>query len=109
MITYDSAKSSLAKLLPLNEKELDIIEAEIISCDKKSYESQKSLYEYIYQNNIIQNIFKDIEKREPEKSKEIVNSFKNNKTTKFNLELNSNDIIKSSFNQNEGCEFTIKK
>ena len=100
MITYDSAKNSLAKLLPLNDKELNIIEAEIISCDKEIYKSQELLYAYISQNNIIQNIFTELESREPEKSREIVNSFKKNENSIFDLTLGDSDVVKSSFNNN---------
>lgn len=108
MISYDSAKSSLAKLLPLNEKELDVIEAEIISCDKEIYKSQELLYECISKNNVIRSIFAELESREPKKSREIVNSFKKNENSVFDLTLGDSDVIKSSFNNNQDSEIIIR-
>ena len=106
--SYDLVKSSLSKKLPLQDKELDIIETEIVAMDKESYTSVESLSELIGQNETIQNILKQLEKREPEKSKEVVNSFKSNKKTEFDLDLSSVDTVKSSFNNNEDCEINIK-
>jgi len=106
--SYDLVKSSLSKKLPLQDKELDIIETEIVAMDKESYTSVESLSELIGQNETIQNILKQLEKREPEKSKEVVNSFKNNKKTEFDLNLSDLNTLKSSFNNNEDCEIKIK-
>ena len=106
--SYDLVKLSLSKKLSLEEKELDIIETEIVSMDKELYSSEESLSQLIAQNEIIQNILKQLEKREPEKSKEVLNSFKHNKKMKFDLDLSSVDTVKSSFNNNEDCEIKIK-
>jgi len=106
--SYDLVKLSLSKKLPLQEKELDIIETEIVAMDKELYSSEESLSTLISQNKTIQNILKQLEKREPEKSKEVVNSFKHNKKTKFDLDLSTVDTVKSSFNNNDDCEIKIK-
>jgi Asp-tRNA(Asn)/Glu-tRNA(Gln) amidotransferase C subunit len=106
--SYELAKLSLSKKLPLKDEELDIIETEIVSMDKELYSSEESLAKLIAQSETIQNILKQLEKREPEKSKEMVNSFKHNKKMKFDLDLSSVDTVKSSFNNNEDCEIKIK-
>ena len=107
-ISYGKVKSLLSKELPLKDDELDIIEAEIVACEEKHLDSKELFYEYIAQNQTIQEVLKSLEKREPQKSKEIVNAFKNNKKTKFNLDLESVDVVKSSFNGNDDCEMNIK-
>jgi len=106
--SYELVKLSLSKKLPLRDEELDIIETEIVSMDKELYSSEESLSQLIGQNETIQNILKQLEKREPKKSKEVVNSFKHNKKTKFDLDLSSVDTVKSSFNNNEDSEIKIK-
>jgi hypothetical protein len=106
--SYELVKLSLSQKLPLKDEELDIIETEIVSIDKELYSSEESLSELIGQNETIQNILKQLEKREPEKSKEVVNSFKRNKKTDFDLDLSDVDTVKSSFNNNEDCEIKIK-
>ena len=106
--SYDLVKLSLSKKLALEKKELDIIETEIVSIDKKSYGAEEKLVALISENEVIQNILKELEKREPEKSKEVVNSFKHNKRTGFELDLSGIDTVKSSFNNNEDCEIKIK-
>ena len=107
-ISYGKVKSLLSKELALKDDELDIIEAEIVACEEKHLDSKELFYEYIAQNKTIQEVLKSLEKREPQKSKEIVNAFKNNKKTKFNLDLESVDAVKSSFNGNDDCEINIK-
>jgi len=107
-ISYGKVKSLLSKELPLKEDELDIIEAEIVTCEEKHLDSKELFYEYISHNQTIQEVLKSLEKREPQKSKEIVNAFKNNKKTKFNLDLENVDAVKSSFNGNDDCEINIK-
>lgn len=100
--SYDLIKSSF------QEKELDIIETEILAMDKELYSSEESLSMLISKNEVIQNILKELEKRAPEKNKELINSFKHNKKTKFDLDLSGIDTVKSSFNNNEDSEIKIK-
>lgn len=107
-LSYGLAKESLSKYLPFKENELDIIEAEIISCDDKISNSKEDLEKYINENKTIQKIIQDIGKREPLKVKKIVNSFKKNDTTSFDLELGDNVKITDSFNENENCEINIR-
>ena len=106
--SYDLVKLSLSKKLALEKKELDIIETEIVSIDKKSYGAEEKLVALISENEVIQNILKELEKRAPEKNKELINSFKHNKKTKFDLDLSGIDTVKSSFNNNEDSEIKIK-
>ena len=103
--SYDLIKLKWQEQLPLSNDDADIIETELVS---EEYESQEALVEVIQSNEKIQEILKALVKREPEKSKEVVNSFKHNKKTKFDLDLSSVDTVKSSFNNNEDSEIKIK-
>ena len=105
---YHLAKETLANNLPLNQDELDLIEAEIVSCDEASFESFETLQNYITDNNTIQEVLVGMEQREPAKLKEIVNSFKNNKNTKMDLELGDSLKVQSAFNNNSDSEINIK-
>ena len=107
ILSYNLAKESLSSYLPLNEDEIGIIEAEIISCDKV-YNSKEEFQKYINENKIIQKVIQNMEKREPIKVKEIVNSFKKNDTTNFDLSLGENVKITDSFNENKNCEINIR-
>lgn len=108
LTSYELVKSSLAKQLPLKKEELELIETEIVSIDKSLYDSEAMLNQLIIQNNNIQNTLKQVEMREPQKSKEVVNSFKHNKNTKFDLDLSNVDTVKSSFNNNQDAEINVK-
>jgi len=107
-LSFNIAKETLAKYLPLKKDEIDTIEAEILSLDSKVYSSAEELQKYINENETIQIILKNLEEREPKKVKEIVNSFKKNNTTSFDLTLGDNVKIADSFNENENCEIKIR-
>jgi len=106
--SYELTKNHLLSKLPIGEKELDVIETEIIAMDKNSYNSEETLNKLISENQNIQNILKELVEKEPAKTKEVVNSFKHNKKTKLDLDLSSVDTVKSSFNNNEDCDIKIK-
>lgn len=107
-LSFNIAKETLTKHLPLKKDEIDTIEAEILSCDNKIYNSEEEFQKYINENKTIQTILKNLEEREPKKVKEIVNSFQKNNTTSFDLTLGNNMKITDSFNENENCEIKIK-
>ena len=107
-LSFDLAKETLAKHLPLKKDELDAIEAEILSLDSEVYSSVEEFQKHINENETIQMILKNLEEREPKKVKEIVNSFQKNDTTSFDLTLGNNVKITDSFNENENCEIKIR-
>jgi hypothetical protein len=102
---FMAIKEKVKKYFSLDENEVSLIEKEIEKVDKNiTIEEFRS---YITSNEQISEILKNLQTREPQKTKEIIDSFKNNKDTKFDLLFSDNYLIKNSFNENQNCEIKI--
>lgn len=98
-------KEKVKKYFSLNENEVSLIEKEIEKVDKNI--TLEEFRSYITANEQISEILKNLQTREPQKTKEIIDSFKNNKDTKFDLLFGDNYLIENSFNENQNCEIKI--
>lgn len=103
--SFMAIKEKVKKYFSLDENEVSLIEKEIEKVDKNiTIEEFRS---YITDNIKISEILKNLQTREPQETKEIIESFKNNKDTKFDLLFGDNYLIKNSFNENQNCEIKI--
>lgn len=98
-------KEKVKKYFSLDENEVSLIEKEIEKVDKNI--TLEEFRNYISSNEQISEILKNLQNREPQKTKEIIESFKDNKDTKFDLLFGDNYLIKNSFNENQNCEIKI--
>lgn len=103
--SFVAIKEKVKKYFPLDENEIFAIEREIEKADKNI--TLEEFRNYITSNEQIIEILKKLQNREPQKTKEIIDSFKNNKDTKFDLLFGDNYLIKNSFNENQNCEIKI--
>lgn len=103
--SYTNIREKVRKYLSLDENEICVIEQEIEKIDKNI--TLEEFRSYITTNTQINKILKNLQTREPQKTKEIIESFKNNKDTKFDLLFGDNYLIKNSFNENQNCEIKI--
>lgn len=103
--SFMTIKEKVKKYFSLDEKEVSLIEKEIEKVDKNI--TLEEFRNYIITNEQISEILKNLQTREPQKTKEIIDSFKNNKDTKFDLLFGDNYLIKNSFNENQNCEIKI--
>ncbi|MFW2586001.1 hypothetical protein [Aliarcobacter butzleri] len=103
--SFVAIKEKVKKYFSLDENEVSLIEKEVEKVDKNiTFEEFRN---YIIANEQISEILKNLQTREPQKTKEIIESFKNNKDTKFDLLFGDNYLIKNSFNENQNCEIKI--
>lgn len=102
---FIAIKEKVKKYFSLDENEVSLIEKEIEKADKNI--TLEEFRNYIIANEQISEILKNLQTREPQKTKEIIDSFKNNKDTKFDLLFGDNYLIKNSFNGNQNCEIKI--
>ena len=102
---FMAIKEKVKKYFPLDENEIFAIEREIEKADKNI--TLEEFRNYITSNEQIIEILKKLQNREPQKTKEIIDSFKNNKDTKFDLLFGDNYLIENSFNENQNCEIKI--
>lgn len=102
---FIAIKEKVKKYFSLDENEVSLIEKEIEKVDKNI--TIEEFRNYIISNEQISVILKNLQTREPQKTKEIIESFKNNKDTKFDLLFGDNYLIKNSFNENQNCEIKI--
>jgi len=98
-------KEKVKKYFSLDENEVSLIEKEIEKVDKNI--TIEEFRNYITSNEQISEVLRNLQNREPQKTKEIIESFKNNKDTKFDLLFGDNYLIKNSFNENQNCEIKI--
>lgn len=98
-------KEKVKKYFSLDENEVSLIEKEIEKADKNI--TIEEFRNYITSNEQISEVLRNLQNREPQKTKEIIESFKNNKDTKFDLLFGDNYLIKNSFNENQNCEIKI--
>ena len=103
--SFMAIKEKVKKYFSLDENEVFLIEKEIEKIDKNI--TIEEFRNYITSNEQISEILKNLQTREPQKTKEIIDSFKNNKDTKFDLLFGDNYLIKNSFNENQNCEIKI--
>jgi hypothetical protein len=103
--SFIAIKEKVKKYFSLDENEVSLIEKEIEKADKNI--TLEEFRNYIIANEQISEILKNLQTREPQKTKEIIDSFKNNKDTKFDLLFGDNYLIKNSFNENQNCEIKI--
>lgn len=103
--SFMAIKEKVKKYFSLDENEVSLIEKEIEKIDKNI--TLEEFRNYITSNEQISEILKKFQTREPQKTKEIIDSFKNNKDTKFDLLFGDNYLIKNSFNENQNCEIKI--
>lgn len=103
--SFIAIKEKVKKYFSLDENEISLIEKEIEKADKNI--TLEEFRNYIIANEQISEILKKLQTREPQKTKEIIESFKNNKDTKFDLLFGDNYLIKNSFNENQNCEIKI--
>jgi hypothetical protein len=103
--SFMAIKEKVKKYFSLDENEVSLIEKEIEKIDKNI--TIEEFRNYITSNEQISEILKNLQTREPQKTKEIIDSFKNNKDTKFDLLFGDNYLIENSFNENQNCEIKI--
>jgi hypothetical protein len=103
--SFATIKEKVKKYFSLDENEISLIENEIEKVDKNI--TLEEFRNYIASNEQISEILKNLQNREPQKTKEIIESFKNNKDTKFDLLFGDDYLIKNSFNENQNCEIKI--
>ena len=103
--SFVAIKEKVKKYFSLDENEVSLIEKEVEKVDKNI--NLEEFRNYIIANEQISEILKNLQTREPQKTKEIIESFKNNKDTKFDLLFGDNYLIKNSFNENQNCEIKI--
>lgn len=103
--SFTAIKEKINKFFSLDENEIFVIEREIEKVDKDI--TLEEFRTYITSNEQISEILKNLQNREPQKTKEIIESFKDNKDTKFDLLFGDNYLIKNSFNENQNCEIKI--
>jgi hypothetical protein len=103
--SFMAIKEKVKKYFSLDENEVSLIEKEIEKVDKNI--TLEEFRNYITTNEQISEILKNLQNREPQKTKEIIESFKNNKDTKFDLLFGDNYLIENSFNENQNCEIKI--
>ena len=102
---FMAIKEKVKKYFSLDENEVSLIEKEIEKANKNI--TLEEFRNYIIANEQISEILKNLQTREPQKTKEIIESFKNNKDTKFDLLFGDNYLIENSFNENQNCEIKI--
>jgi hypothetical protein len=102
---FMAIKEKVRKYFSLDENEISVIEKEIEKVDKNI--TLEEFRNYITSNEQISEILKNLQNREPQKTKEIIESFKNNKDTEFELLFGDNYLIKNSFNENQNCKIKI--
>lgn len=103
--SFTVIKEKINKFFSLKENEIFVIEREIDKVDKDI--TLEEFRNYIIDNKEIIKILKNLQNREPQKTKDIIESFKNNKDTKIDLLFGDNYLIKNSFNENQNCEIKI--
>lgn len=103
--SFIAIKEKVKKYFSLDENEISLIEKEIEKVDKNI--TLEEFRNYIIANEQISEILKNLQTRESQKTKEIIESFKNNKDTKFDLLFGDNYLIENSFNENQNCEIKI--
>lgn len=103
--SFMAIKEKVKKYFSLDENEISLIEKEIEKVDKNI--TIEEFRNYITSNEQISEVLRNLQNREPQKTKEIIESFKNNKDTKFDLLFGDNYLIKNSFNENQNCEIKI--
>jgi hypothetical protein len=102
---FIAIKEKVKKYFSLDENEISLIEKEIEKVDKNI--TLEEFRNYITSNEQISEVLRNLQNREPQKTKEIIDSFKNNKDTKFDLLFGDNYLIENSFNENQNCEIKI--
>ncbi|MPL73579.1 hypothetical protein SDC9_19384 [bioreactor metagenome] len=103
--SFITIKEKVKKYFSLDENEVSLIEKEVEKVDKNI--TLEEFRNYIIANEQISEILKNLQTRESQKTKEIIESFKNNKDTKFDLLFGDNYLIENSFNENQNCEIKI--
>lgn len=103
--SFITIKEKVKKFFSLDENEVSLIEKEVEKVDKNI--TLEEFRNYIIANEQISEILKNLQTRESQKTKEIIESFKNNKDTKFDLLFGDNYLIENSFNENQNCEIKI--
>lgn len=103
--SFITMKEKVKKYFSLDENEVSLIEKEVEKVDKNI--TLEEFRNYIIANEQISEILKNLQTRESQKTKEIIESFKNNKDTKFDLLFGDNYLIENSFNENQNCEIKI--
>ncbi|MFW0702271.1 hypothetical protein ACN09M_04540 [Aliarcobacter butzleri] len=104
--SFIAIKEKVKKYFSLNENEIFVIEREIEKADKNT--TLEEFKNYIIDNKEIIRILKNLQTREPQKTKDIIESFKNNKDLEIDLLLANDYMIKNSFNGNTNCKINIR-
>jgi hypothetical protein len=104
--SFMAIKEKVKKYFSLDENEISLIEKEIEKVDKDI--TLEEFRTYITSNEQISEILKNLQIREPQKTKEIIYSFKNNQDLEIDLLLGNDYLIKSSFNGNTNCKINIR-
>lgn len=103
---FMAIKEKVKKYFSLDENEVSLIEKEIEKVDKNI--TLEEFRNYITTNEQISEILKNLQTREAQKTKEIIDSFKNNQDLEIDLLLSNDYLIKSSFNGNTNCKINIR-
>lgn len=104
--SFMAIKEKVKKYFSLDENEVSLIEKEIEKVDKNI--TLEEFRNYIKSNEQISEVLRNLQNREPQKMKEIIDSFKNNEDLEIDLILGNNYLIKSSFNGNKNSKFKIR-
>lgn len=104
--SFMAIKEKVKKYFFLDENEISLIEKEIEKVDKNI--TIEEFRDYITSNEQISEVLRNLQIREAKKTKEIIDSFKNNQDLEIDLLLGNNYLIKSSFNGNTNCKINIR-